>query len=132
MTRFEKGGGVAFFPSSMQFVGACTCSNHDMLSQRGAMKATSGACTYSLICTSETLHWRVTNCASDRLYIPLPMLVEEGRACLANETNARVLLISGSPAMGKSLLANNLARTCMLGGTPTSTTGRESFAGVRF
>ena len=59
-------------------------------------------------------------CLPDRLYIPLPSLVEEGLTWLADNSGAKMLLISGSPAMGKSMLANHLARASMPGSNPTS------------
>lgn len=52
---------------------------------------------------------------SHRLYIPIQPVVDEVRGLLANKEGPKSVIVSGSPGMGKSMLANDLACKCLPG-----------------
>lgn len=51
-----------------------------------------------------------------RLYIPIEPLVQEATALLTDKLGGKVVMITGSPGMGKSMLAIHLACTALLEG----------------
>ena len=71
--------------------------------------------------------------ANCRLYIPIEALIREAAEMLTDVDGAKLVIIAGSPGMGKSMLANHLACTSLLNSRPLKSSeafgnGHESLA----